>query len=76
MGPEADSKVEQEFLGHVRVVGAEVAEAQAEVHVVGSEVFGAELQVQVGVGEPVGGLEVGGASGGVEFQSPSVTFVK
>ena len=55
--PEADSKVEQEFLGHVRVEGTEEAEAQADVQVVGSEVFGAELQAQVGVGEPVRGLE-------------------
>ena len=63
-------------MGHVRVVGAEVAEAQTEVEVIDTEVLGAEFQAQVGVGEPIGGLEVCGTSGSVEFQSPPVTSVK
>lgn len=60
--PESDGAVHQEFLTHVRIVGLQVAQAQAEVYVVCSAKFAPELQGQVGVGEPVDGLEIGGAS--------------
>lgn len=73
---ETDREVEHELLCHVRVVGTEVTETQAEVEVIDSEMLRAEFQIQVGVCETIGGLEVGSASGGVEFQSPSVTFIK